>query len=68
MKYILSNNKFEIRDSVPLQKIPHKIWNFSSNLQILKLLIIGEYLLEKITPPILSRSILAKCIKQLNHI
>jgi aminoglycoside phosphotransferase (APT) family kinase protein/ubiquinone/menaquinone biosynthesis C-methylase UbiE len=63
MKELLRRHKFAITDSVPLQKIPHKIWNFSRNLTFLKLLIISENILKNITPSLLSRSILVKCIK-----
>jgi len=60
---LLRHQKLSIVDSLPLQIIPHKIWNLSTNPTILQLLIVGESVLGKITPSIFSRSILLKCIK-----
>lgn len=64
IRNLLKLYKFAIVDSVPLEKIPHKMWNLSRNLTILKLLIISENMLRKITPLLLSRSILLKCVKE----
>lgn len=64
MRNLLKLHKFAIADSIPLQKIPHRMWNLSRNLTILKLLIIGENVLRKITPSLLSRSILLECVKE----
>jgi len=63
MKKLFRAKKLPIVDSTPLQKIPHKLWNLSANPQILRLLMVSEQVLRKITPSMLSRSILVKCIK-----
>lgn len=63
MKNLLEGQKIVMVDMVPLQKIPYKVWNLSKNLTILRLLVISEEILRKITPLILCRSILVKCIK-----
>lgn len=64
MRNLLRLHKFAIADSAPLQKIPHKMWNLSRNRTVLKLLIIGENILRKITPLLLSRSILLECVSE----
>ena len=64
MKILLRFQKFAIVDSVPLQKIPHKVWNLSRNLTILKVLLICENKLKKISPLVFSRSILLKCVNE----
>jgi len=64
MRNLLKLHKFTVADSTSLQKIPHKLWNLSRNPTILKILIIGENILKKMTPLLLSRSILLKCVKE----
>jgi len=64
MRNLLRLENLVIVDSIPLQKIPHKMWNLSTNPKILQFLTIGENVLRKITPLILSRSILLKCVKE----
>jgi len=63
MEKLLRNQKLSIVNSVPLQKIPHKMWNLSANPKILQLLMVSERILRKIPPSVLSRSILLKCVK-----
>lgn len=63
MRKLLRRQKLSIVDALPLQKIPHKVWDLSTNPIILQFLIVGENVLRKITPLIFSRSILLKCIK-----
>lgn len=64
MKSLLKSQKLSVVDSVPLEKIPLKIWNSSTNLTILRLLLACENILRKIPPSILSKSVLFKCIKE----
>ncbi|MEM1582433.1 MAG: phosphotransferase [Candidatus Bathyarchaeia archaeon] len=64
MRNIFELHKLGIVDFVPLQKIPHKIWELSENLTFLRLLIIAENILRKITPMLFSRSILVRCVKK----
>jgi len=64
MRDVLEIHKLTIVDSAPLQKIPHRMWTMSNNLMILKLLIIAENTLRKITPSLLSRSVLLECVKE----
>ncbi len=63
IKNLLERQKLFPEKSLPLQKIPHKIWNLSSNSTILQILVVLEQTLKKITPQIFSRSILLKCKK-----
>lgn len=63
MRKLLKLHNFSVVDSVPLQKIPHKMWNLTRNMTILKPLIVGENILKRVTPSLLSRSILLKCVK-----
>lgn len=55
-----------IVNSIPLQKIPHPIWNLSDNLIILQIIEISEKLLRNITPKFFARSVLLKCVKYKN--
>jgi len=64
MRKLLKLHNLSFVDSVPLQKIPHKMWNLTRNITFLKLLMIGETILKRITPSLLSRSILLKCVKE----
>lgn len=64
MRKLFKLHNFRLVDSVPLQKIPHKMWNLTTNMTILKVLIITENILKKITPSLLSRSVLLKCVKE----
>jgi aminoglycoside phosphotransferase (APT) family kinase protein/2-polyprenyl-3-methyl-5-hydroxy-6-metoxy-1,4-benzoquinol methylase len=63
MKNLLRRKKLFIATSLPLQKIPHKVWNISCNSTVLRLLVVAEEILKKTTPLIFSRSILLKCAK-----
>ena len=63
IKNLLQGQKLYTEESLPLQKIPHNVWNISSNSTVLTILIILENTLKKISPTILSRSILLKCKK-----
>jgi len=63
IKNLLERQKLFPEKSLPLQKVPHKIWNLSSNSTILQVLVVLEQTLKKITPQIFSRSILLKCKK-----
>ena len=63
IKYFLRNQNLFVADMYPLQIIPQKIWNLINNLTILHLLMIAENILRKLTPLIVSRSVLFKCIK-----
>jgi len=47
-----------------LQKIPHNFWNLFDNKIMLRLLLICEEVLGKLTPEIFSRSILFRCVKK----
>ena len=63
MKNMLNQNQLSIIQSVPLQKIPHPIWNLSGNSIVLNFLKIAENVLGAITPEFLSRSVLVKCVQ-----
>jgi SAM-dependent methyltransferase len=63
MKSLLTRTGFCIVKSIPLQKVPHPLWNLSKNLTILRLIIATEEVLKTVTPPFLSRSILLKCVR-----
>ncbi|MEM2145430.1 MAG: phosphotransferase [Candidatus Jordarchaeaceae archaeon] len=63
LRNLLKDYKLIMIKSTPLQKIPHNFWKIPKNIETLKLFVIGEKLLGKITPLVLSRSILTKCIK-----
>jgi aminoglycoside phosphotransferase (APT) family kinase protein/2-polyprenyl-3-methyl-5-hydroxy-6-metoxy-1,4-benzoquinol methylase len=63
MKNLLKRQKLIVAKSLPLQKIPHKVWNISCNSTVLRLLVVAEEILKKTTPSIFSRSILLKCAK-----
>ena len=63
VKALLVQQKLSIVDVLPLQKIPYKIWNLSTNSTILQLLIICENVFQKMSPLIFSRSVLLKCMK-----
>jgi ubiquinone/menaquinone biosynthesis C-methylase UbiE len=47
-----------------LQKIPHNFWNLFDNKITLRLLLICEEMLGRLTPEIFSRSILVRCVKK----
>lgn len=64
MRNLLKTHKFIVANSVPLQKIPHRIWVQSNSLTFFKFLEISENILRKTTPLLLSRSVLLKCIKE----
>ena len=64
IKNLLNQHKLSVINSIPLQKIPHSIWTFSSNSTFLQFLTISENLLKTITPQFFSRSILLKCVNE----
>jgi ubiquinone/menaquinone biosynthesis C-methylase UbiE len=64
MKRMLKLYGFRLVDFVPLQKIPYKVWTLSKDHSFLKLLIVLEGILRRITPLLFSISILVKCVKE----
>lgn len=63
IKNMLNQYQLSIIQSMPLQKIPHPLWNLSSNSTVLNFLRIAENVLGVVTPELLSRSVLIKCIQ-----
>ena len=63
IKNLLIRKNLFTEKSVPLQMIPHKMWNLSNDSTILRILIVIEKTLKNIMPQVFSRSILLKCKK-----
>ncbi|MEM3714712.1 MAG: phosphotransferase [Nitrososphaeria archaeon] len=64
MRSIIEANKFSIDDYIPVEKVPYKLWELSERPTFLRILLITDNILSRITPKVLSRSILVKCIKK----
>lgn len=64
MKNLLESKGLIVVESVPLQKIPHKVWDLSTNLTVLHTLLISENILKRLPPLVLCRSVLLKCVNQ----